>query len=107
METLGIAREDAAAVTRADDRWHARRHDRVRMFKAARIAFGGSVFDCVLLNVSPFGAHVCLRTFTEVPGLVTLTLPNGECRPVQRRWQEGLRVGFESVGTAPLFVLAA
>jgi hypothetical protein len=77
------------------------------MFKPAQIAFGGEIHDCVLLNASPFGAHVVLRAFTEVPALVTLKLPGGEGQPVQRRWQEGLRVGFEAVGTAPLTGLAA
>ena len=107
MDTLVIARDDAADSGRGDDRWQARRSGRCRMFKPAQLAFGGSVFDCVLLNASPFGAQVCLRAFTEVPRLATLRLPGGECRPVQRRWQEGLHVGFESVGTAPLNALAA
>ena len=61
----------------------------------------------MLLNASPFGAHVCLRAFTEVPGLVTLRLPGGESQPVRRCWQEGRRLGFETIGTAPLIASAA
>ena len=77
------------------------------MFKLAQIAFGGAVHDCVLLNASPVGAHVCLRAFVEVPVLVTLRLPGGASQPVRRRWQEGRRVGFETVGRAPLIAFAA
>jgi hypothetical protein len=102
MDILEIAREDADGGTRG-----ARRHGRCRMFKPAQIAFGGAVHDCVLLNASPFGAHVCLRVFTEVPSLVTLRLPGGECRPVRHRWQEGRRVRFEAVGTAAFAIAAA
>jgi hypothetical protein len=104
---LETVRDDFGEDARGVDPWRARRHARCRMFKPARIAFGGAVHDCVLLNASPFGAQVCLQAFTEVPGLVTLMLPGGDCRPVQRRWQEGRYVGLESVGTAPLIGLAA
>ena len=107
METMADTQEDAAWEARGDGRWRPRRHARSRVFKLVQIAFGGSVFDCVLLNASPFGAHVCLRAFTEVPGLVTLRLPGGECQPVRRCWQEGRRVGFETIGTAPLTAFAA
>ena len=102
-----IARDDAAGEARGEGEWRPRRHARSRMFKPAQIAFGGSVHDCVLLNASPFGAHACLRAFVEVPALVTLRLPAGACQPVRRRWQEGRRVGFETVGTAPLMAFAA
>jgi hypothetical protein len=106
VDTSGIAQDDFGGDARGDGSWRARRHERCRMFKPAQIAFGGAVHDCVLLNASPFGAHVVLRAFTEVPALVTLRIPGGECQPVQRRWQDGLRVGFETVGTAPLLNLA-
>ena len=77
------------------------------MFKLAQIAFGGAAYDCVLLKASPYGAHVCLREFVEVPVLVTLRLSGGACQPVRRRWQEGRRVGFETVGKAPLIAFAS
>ena len=77
------------------------------MFKFAQVAFGGAVHDCVLLNASLHGAHVCLREFVEVPVLATLRLSGGACQPVRRRWQEGRRVGFETVGRAPLIGFAA
>ncbi len=72
------------------------------MFKPAQIAFGGSVLDCVLLDVSPEGVQVCFKTPVEVPDVVTLRLSGCESRSMRRRWQDGLRVGFEMVGTAPL-----
>jgi hypothetical protein len=106
METGAVGQGNAPEGAHRDH-WRSRRHGRRQMFRPAQIAFGGSVFDCVLLNASPFGAHVCLREFTEVPRLVTLRLPCGACHPVQRRWQEGIHVGFESVGTGPLIAIAA
>ena len=106
-EAETIARDDAAGEAPGEGGWRSRRHARSRMFKPAQIAFGGSVYNCVLLNASPFGAHACLWAFVEVPALVTLRLPAGASQPVQRRWQEGRRVGLETVGTAPLVAFAA
>jgi hypothetical protein len=77
------------------------------MFRAAQVAFRGAVLDCVLLDASPSGARVFLKAPGDVPDLVTLRLPGGESRPVRCRWQVGLLVGFEVVGTAPLVVPAA
>lgn len=102
MEAVTILQGDGADEAHSDDRWRSRRAGRCQMFKPAQIAFGGSVLDCVLLDASPSGAQVCLRTSAEVPDLVTLRLPGCESRSVRRCWQEGARIGFEVVGTAPL-----
>lgn len=85
----------------------ARRSRRTRMIKAAGIAFGGAVLDCVLLDASPVGAQVFLKSPVDVPDLATLRLPDGESRPVRCRWQVGPLVGLEILGAAPLVVPAA
>lgn len=102
MNSAKIAGENVAEAARANGEWRSRRPGRSRMFKPAQIAFDGSVLDCVLLDVSPHGAHLHLMAPAEVPGLVTLRLPDGESRSMRRCWQQGSHIGFEVVGTAPL-----
>jgi hypothetical protein len=63
----------------------ARRTRRSGTAEAAQIAFGASVLDCVLLDVSPVGARVRLPAHADVPGLVTLRLPSGESRSMRCR----------------------
>ena len=83
-----------------DGRWQVRRHTRCRMFKPAHVVLESAVLDCVLLDLSPGGAQVCLLAPTELPDLVALCLLGGESRPMRRRWRHGSRVGFEAVGNA-------
>ena len=83
-----------------DGRWQVRRHTRCRMFKPAHVVLESAVLDCVLLDLSPGGAQVCLLGRAELPDLVTLWLPGGESRPMRRRWRRGSRIGFEAVGDA-------
>lgn len=106
MDAVKSAGENVVEAAREDDQWRARRPGRSRMFKPAQIAFGGSVLDCVLLDVSPHGAHLHLMAPADVPCLVTLRLPHGESRPMRRCWQQGSHIGFEVVGTAPLALSA-
>ncbi len=72
-----------------------------RTIEAARLAFGGSVLDCALLDASRGGAQVRLSEVAEVPETATLKVQGGENWTVRRRWQQGARVGFRVVGTAP------
>ncbi len=83
----------------APARPHTRRPGRLSVIKAAQLAFGGSVLDCVLLDVSPHGVRLYFPTPTEVPALATLRLKDGESRTIRRRWQTGSQAGFESAGT--------
>ncbi len=78
----------------------ARRSDRSRMVKLAQVAFGGSVLDCALLDVSRGGARVCLLAAAAVPEIATLTLRGGESWTVRRRWQQGAQVGFSVIEAA-------
>lgn len=71
-----------------------------RVIERTQLAFGGSVLDCVLLNISNGGAHLYFKATTDVPDLATLRLDNGEVRMVRRRWQESCHAGFEFGGTS-------
>ena len=102
MADVDTAQDPRAGEPRGDDRWSARRPGRTRKSKPAQIAYGATVLDCVLLDVSPGGAQACLKELADVPDLVTLRLPGGESWPVRCCWQNGIHVGFEVVGTEPL-----
>jgi hypothetical protein len=96
----GDAWGGGAGEARAGGPWVPRRHARCRMFKAAYVVTDGAALGCVLLDLSPGGARICLLARAELPDLVTLWLPGGGSRPVRRRWQRGLQIGFEAVGDA-------
>lgn len=69
----------------------------VRIFLPLR---NDAVLDCVLVDISPDGAQVCLVAWAELPEHVTLLLPNAGSRPMRRRWQQGSFIGFQAVGDA-------
>ena len=100
MDAMKVAGESAIQDGRDDGQWRARRPGRSRMFKPAQIAFGGSVLDCALLDLSLTGARVQLLAPAEVPEIATLRFPGGEARTVRRRWKTDAQVGLEFVGTA-------
>ena len=86
-----------------DDECLARRAERCRCRSSepARIAFGGTVLDCAVVNLSHGGAEVCLRSPADVPGLVVLRLPGGESRPMRCVWHNGLHLGLLATGADP------
>jgi len=88
--------EDAAAVSHADRRKHARE----RVLKAAKIIFGGgdSVFNCLVLDESPEGIFVDLGAVVALPPEVTVQYGTGAAFRAQRRWSTGTKVGFQFVG---------
>ena len=93
--------EGDAEGARDDAEWRPRRrHARLRLFRPAHVVVDDAVLDCVLLDLSPGGAQVCLLARAKLPDRVTLWLPGGGSRPMRRRWQRGSRVGFEAVGDA-------
>lgn len=100
METMASIPEGGRAATHGKGRWLPRRYERCTMFKPAHIVTGDAVHDCVLLDSSPGGAQVYLITPSELPDLVTLSLPGGESRAMRRRWQRGSHIGFEAAGSA-------
>src|SRR5918997_5050479 len=84
-----------------DAEWQPRRrHARFRLFRPAHVVVDDAVHDCVLVDISPDGAQVCLVAWAELPDRVTLLLPNAGSRPMRRRWQRGSFIGFEAAGDA-------
>jgi hypothetical protein len=84
-----------------DSEWRPRRrHARHRLFRPAHLVVDDTVVDCVLVDISPDGAQVCLVAWADLPERVTLLLPNAGSRPLRRRWQQGSFIGFETAGEA-------
>ena len=101
METTTTTHDDAArAAASGPGRREARRWPRCRMFKPAHVVTEDAVLDCVLLDLSPGGAQVCLMASAELPDRAVLWLPTGESQPVRRAWRQGSLIGFEAVGEA-------
>ena len=90
----------AGAARGGAGRREARRHARCRMFKPAHLVTDGAVLDCVLLDLSPGGAQVCVMGGAEPPDRAVLWLPTGESWPVRRAWRQGPLIGFEVMGDA-------
>jgi hypothetical protein len=79
-----------------------RREGRYRVIKRAKIVFGNSVIDCIVLNISKNGA--CIKTLAEVavPEHVVLSFQNGGSFRAHRRWSKDHEFGFSLNGPAPL-----
>jgi hypothetical protein len=101
MKPIRVGTEDDAEGADDDAEWRPRRrHDRHRLFMPAHLMAGDEVVDCVLVDISPDGAQVCLVAWADLPERVTLLLPNAGTRPMRRRWQQGSFIGFETTGEA-------
>ena len=95
------ASEEGDAEGAGDDaEWQPRRHARRRLIRPAHLVVDDAVLDCVLVDISPDGAQVCLVAWADLPDRVTLLLPNAGSRPMRRRWQQGSSIGFEALGDA-------
>jgi len=72
-------------IDEMDPRGLRRREERYRVIKGAKIIFGETVIDCLVLNISRSGA--CIKTLSEVavPEYVILSFPNGGSFRAQRR----------------------
>ena len=68
---------------------------RSSMVKAAQVASGNALFECVVLNMSATGARLHFLAPAELSEVVFLRLQDGTSRLLQRRWQRGTEVGFE------------
>jgi hypothetical protein len=101
MKSIRVRTEGNAEGAGDDAEWQPRRrHDRCRLFRPAHIVVDDAVLDCVLVDVSPSGAQVCLVAWAELPDRATLLLPNAGSRPMRRCWQQGSFIGFEVLGDA-------
>ena len=95
------AREDGDTEGAGDAaEWQPRRHARHQLFRPAYVMVDDALLDCVLVDISPDGAQVCLVAWAELPERVTLLLPNAGSRPMRRCWQQGSFIGFEALGDA-------
>lgn len=77
------------------------------VLKAAKILFGGSAIDCLVLDFSLSGVRVSTEAYIPFPDEVTVELRSGGMWTAQRRWQRGLETGFEFSGFAGLAPAAA
>jgi PilZ domain len=79
-----------------------RREMRTGVIKGAKITFGRSVIDCIVLDVSPGGARVRTEVVTPVPDQVILRFSGGSAFAAQLQWALGTELGFAFDGLAPL-----
>jgi hypothetical protein len=79
-----------------------RRETRTGVIKRAKIVFGRSVIDCVVLNVSTSGARVRTDVVVPVPEQVILRFSGGSAFVAQVQWALGTELGFKFDGLAPL-----
>jgi hypothetical protein len=79
-----------------------RREMRTGVIKGAKITFGRSVVDCIVLDVSPGGARVRTEVVITVPAQVILRFSGGSAFAAQLQWALGTELGFAFDGLAPL-----
>ncbi len=80
---------------------------RQAVLKTAKIIWGDSVIDCLVVEQSPAGVRVSTSIPMNVPSQVSIRLSGGAVRPAMRRWARGTEIGFEFAGSAGLDAVAA
>ncbi len=85
---------------------NARQEGRQPVLKSAKIAFGNSVVDCLVINLSRTGIRASTEGFIEFPEMVTIELRSGGLWHARRCWQRGCDTGFELTRFAGLSVTA-
>ena len=83
-----------------DDGQERRREPRKRVLKGAKVLFEHAVFDCLVLDISNYGARIRFNTPVVLPPTVTLHLRDGASYKSLRRWSLGNEVGLEFDGPA-------
>ena len=81
--------------------------ERQAVLKTAKIEWGSSVVDCLVLEQSITGVRVSMSMPMDVPEQVIIHLRGGAVRPATRRWARGTEIGFEFGGIAKLDAIAA
>jgi PilZ domain len=89
----------SGSIDPADQR---RRETRTGVIKRAKIVFGRSVIDCVVLDVSPGGARVRTEVVVSMPEQVVLRFSGGSAYVAQLQWALGTELGYRFDGLAPL-----
>ena len=85
----------------------ARRGDRANVLKRAKLAFGGAIFDCTVLDLSTSGARLMLGAPSRLAGDLALHMPGGSIYAARLCWSRGREVGLEFVGEPKLALAAA
>ena len=85
----------------------ARRGERGNVLKRAKLAFGGAVLDCTVLDLSTSGARVLLGAPVRLAGEFALHMPGGSVYAARLRWSRGREIGLEFAGEPKLALTAA
>ena len=73
-----------------------RRVPRTRVFKSAKIISSKSVRDCIVRDISKFGACLALISTTSIPDIFELTFDAGRTlRPCRAAWRTATEIGVE------------
>lgn len=75
---------------------------RQTVFKSAKIVFGQSAIDCLVVNVSETGVRLRTAAIMPVPERVTLEFSGGAVFSAVRRWARGMELGFSLEGSPSL-----
>lgn len=79
-----------------------RREIRTAVIKRAKICFGPSLIDCVVLDVSPGGARIRMDVMIPLPATVILRFSGGSAFVARLQWARGTEVGFAFERSAPM-----
>lgn len=80
---------------------------RQSVLKKAKLIWGNSVVDCLVLEQSDAGVRVSMFIPMHVPEQVVIHLGGGAVRPATQRWTHGTEIGFEFGGIAKLDAVGA
>lgn len=75
-----------------------RQSDRRAVLKTAKLVFGDSVVDCLVVDLSENGVRVRLSTVVPIPEQATVQFPGGTSYDAVRRWARGTEIGLEFTG---------
>jgi hypothetical protein len=73
-----------------------RRAKRVKIFKSAKIAYNGSLRDCVVRDISSLGARLAFMSTAYIPDGFALTFDSAHTlRPCRVAWRSATEIGVE------------
>ena len=81
-----------------------RKHQRLRVFKGAKLVLGtSSVLDCVVRDLSSGGARIEIQNAVGLPEAVDVTFDNGRAfQPCLLKWRRLNQIGVEFFKPEPL-----
>lgn len=73
-----------------------RRVRRTRVYKCAKISLNGSLRDCVVRDISSFGARLALVSTAYIPDKISLTFDGAHTlRACRVAWRSPTEIGVE------------